>query len=121
MMSKKLGWCLFSILFFGLFALAQFEAESRRQRMTLEGRIEQLELKLASFIQEIEDNDPKRELSNVNVSQQQLEDKVQKDTKTVTELLELLVAKDEKFTRELNQLKEQLGAEHHKSTPPASH
>ena len=108
-MSKTLSWILFTALFLSMFGLFQFEAESRRQRRALEARVEQLRLKISTFIDTTEQSGDKTALSSVTASHEKLEGQMNRDKKNVTELLELIVNKNEKLSRELEQLKEEVG------------
>lgn len=107
-MSKKVTWTLFIILFATSFTLFQFESDSRRQRALLESKIRELELQLRTYIQQTENDTTRKDLTQVNVTQQHLADRFIEDKKKVTELLEILIAKDEKFARELQQVKQEI-------------
>lgn len=104
------GWTisLFVIAFFLLFALFQLDSETRQRTRRLGVRLDELDLKIATYIRGAEAKDPRQEISQVQFSHQALMEDFKKNRKTIVELLELLIVKNEEQSIEIERLKNQL-------------
>lgn len=107
-MSKGWSIALFCTVFFLLFMLFQLDSETRRRNRSLQNRLQELDLKIATYIRGAEAHDPTEKLAQMQFSQQSLVEDFKKERKTSIELLELLITNDEKFEREIKQMQEDI-------------
>ena len=118
-MSKGWSITLFILSFFLIFALFQLDSETRNRNRRVRERLEELDLKVATYIRGAEAENPKGEITKMQDSHRTLLEDFRNNRKTIIELLELLIVKNEEQNQAIDQLKKELDALKKSETPEA--
>lgn len=100
-MSKRWSVVLFSTVFLLLFLFFQFESESRKRLKHMESRLMEMRLQVQTLRRTIANQSTATNVAEIQKTQDFIIKEFRAHRKSVVELLEVLVAKDERFEREL--------------------
>lgn len=100
-MSKRWSVVLFSTVFLLLFVFFQFESESRKRLKQMESRLMEVRLQVQTLRRTMANQSTATNVAEIQKTQDFIIKEFRAHRKSVVELLEVLVAKDERLEREL--------------------
>ena len=107
-MSRNILIGLFCCVFFVQFVIFQFEADARKKTRSIQSKLDELDLKFSTYIRAHENDGAQDLLNRMGTQQQHLRDDFKKSSKSVIKIMELLIEKDEKFSKEIDEIKKEI-------------